>query len=480
MVRAFTAILLMASMAAVMAAQEEPGAAEDNGHPIYQDDPAIISIIKALKPGEVVRLPPFKVVPEDATKYHHTFKNGPYRRDYGNKMPYAPDRKTGMYCGANHGVPHRLSDVWEYHLGGNTWHLICPPGRDAYQMRQLGITLKKLEKDPEKNAEAIAKISGKIKEWHEGCEMKDGYLQDTANGGPVRPWHTWDGITYNHVKRQLYWNVLDTQHTSKGQQLHQGKIKSYAKAMGLGPEPLLKQLKPASSMYMYDPAKKRWMRQQGEGPFPLMRGMGATLHYIPDIDATIFYCCHGGTPGGYTEGMWSYDANTNRWKELIPGGKVRHMVHTLKIAPADEIQVAYSTRSKKLAAVNKNATFIYDIAENEWSRGKDNEAFAHDATSVFVYDSNADVFLLLGRKGKSQWAHSPFSMYAYSLSTDSWEKVELPLLDDSKGPEWRKFTDGYTGYYDPEHNVFVLYGKRGGCCIYRHKDTGCKVADDAE
>jgi hypothetical protein len=442
----------------------------------YKDDPKVITTIKSLKPGQIVKLPTFNILPKDAAKYHYTFKNGPYARDYGNKIPYAPDRQTGMYCGANHGVPHRMNDVWEYHLGSNTWHLICPPGGDWTYWRKLGshvAKLRKLEKqgklkDPQKLADAIKKSDAY---WLKHAEMKDGYVQDKANGGPIQPWHTWDGITYNQKTKQLYWNVLDTQNFKDPKHrnnTHVNFVRAYAKRTGQDAEALLKKLKPASSMYAYSQKTKRWKRQQGKGPFPLMRGMGSTIHYIPDIDKTLFYCCVGNTPGGSTEGMWSYDANTNLWKQLIPGGTVRNLVHNKKIAPGEELQVAYSVKDKKLVAVQKHGVFIYDVPANKWSRGKDTEAFAHDAKSTFVYDSNADVFLLLARKGKSVWAQVPLAMYAYTLSKDSWEKIELPLLDDSKGAKWRRYSNKYAGYYDPHHNVLVLYRGRN-VWIYRHK-----------
>jgi hypothetical protein len=475
---------LLTVLAALTCSLAVAGESTAPAKPPYKNDPAIISIIKAVKPGQIVKLPKFRMMPKKVTS-NHLYQKGPHRRDFCNKMPYAPDRKTGMYCGANHNIPHRLNDVWEYHLGSNTWHLILPSGGDYTRyarLRQKAGKLKKLKgqgklKNPETFEQQVAEAKKIDKAWWlKHVVMKDGYIQDKANGGPVEPWHTWDAVTYNEKKKELYWDVCDSQNyknIDNRSNTHVHKVRKHAKMTGHTFEELHKRLKPASSMYIYSPLKQRWMRQQGKGPFPLMRASASTLHYIPDIDRTIYYCCHGGSTGGYTEGMWSYNANTNRWKLLIPGGKVMNMVHKQKIAPSDELQVAYSTKSKQLVAVRANGTFIYDIATNKWSRGKDNEGFAHDATSVFVYDSNADVFLLLGRKGRSRWAKKCLSIFAYTLSTNSWEKTELSLLDDDKGPKWRRYGHGYTGYYDPEHNAFFLYGTKG-CFIYRHKEKVVK------
>ncbi len=437
--------------------------AEDSG-PMYKDDPSIIKIIEDLKPGEIIKLPKCKVMPEDASKYHSTFKDGPGGRNYGMKMPYAPDRQTAVYCGGNHGVPHRFNDVWEYHLGSHTWHLLRSPGIDLTVMNNYGNKLRILKRKPEENAEKIKELEKKRVEWWDGAEIADGYFRDKVTKGPIWPGHTWDGITYDHVNKQLYWNTLVA-----FKRRHQQKLEQYAKATGKNYDDIVKELKPPVSMYMYDFAKNEWVPQENSGPAPRMWGMGSTIHYIPDIDKTIFYCCVGNVPGGYTEGMWSYDAKTNCWKELIPGKEVRKLWEKEKVAPGEELQVAYSTKDKKLVAVQGNRTFIYDIAENKWSRGKDGPVYAHDADSTFVYDEDTGDFLLLGREANKRRAKVLLSIFSYNISEDKWEKIITPaLLADDTGANWRRYTTGYPGYYDPIHHVFVLYSKRG-TFLYKHK-----------
>jgi hypothetical protein len=384
-----------------------------------------------------------------------------------------------MYCGANHQAPHRLNDVWEFHLGSNTWHLICPPGLDAARLRSWQNKAKKAREaikkgvDVEKNKAFLEKeYEPYAKKWYGNCEVKDGYLQDKANGGPVQPWHTWDGLTYDEKAKKLYWAVLDTDNFKEEKhRVHRNKTRTYAKMTGQDPEKLLAQLKPSSSMYIYDPAQKRWFKQLGEGPFPLMRGMGGTLHYLPDIDKTIWYCCVGNTPGGYTEGMWSYDATSNKWTNLIPGNKVSGMMRK-KLAPGEEIQVAYSVKHKKLAVVFKTMTFVYDVKANEWKRTSDNPAYGHDSLSVFAYDTSADRFMFLSKKG-GRWSGNPWILCAYDLLNDKWETIDIkgnPLAQDPPKKAW--LAQKYAGYYDSAFNVFVLYNARNGTTwVYRHKKS---------
>ncbi|KKK51056.1 hypothetical protein LCGC14_3118780, partial [marine sediment metagenome] len=87
--------------------------------PPYKDDPAIIKMLDGLGDNSCLYLPPMKTAGEGMGLVSGFAKRGPGVRDYGNKMVYAPERGTAMYCGANHGVPSRLndaSDVFHYQI----------------------------------------------------------------------------------------------------------------------------------------------------------------------------------------------------------------------------------------------------------------------------------------------------------------------------------------------------------------------------
>lgn len=441
----------------------------------FKDDPATVEKLKNLGDRSGVLLGKYKVEPADVEKYHSTLKTGPGRRDYGNKMVYASDRGTALYCGANHGSPHRLNDVWEFHLASNTWRMICAPGTNATYFRELQNTERKLNEaiakgtDVEKNKAELETILAKMKAWYEGVEVKEGYLQDKANGGPVQPWHTWDGLTYDEKAKRLYWAELDSDtYKDEKNRVHRNLTRAYARVTGQDPEKLVADLKPGSSMYMYDPAQRRWFKQLGKEPFPIMRGMGGTLNYIPDLDKTIWYACVGNTPGGYDEGMWAYDAKTNTWQNLMPGGTVSGLMRQSK-APSEEVQAAYSGKHKKLIVVNKEMTFTYDLSANTWNRVADNPGYGYDSHSVFAYDSNADVCLLLSKKG-GVWARTPWKISAYNISADTWEEVEIkgqPLPQDPPDRSWE--AQQFSGYYDTVQNAFVLYcGRSNTIYVYRH------------
>lgn len=435
----------------------------------YETDVSTLERLRRLGARSGSLLPAFRVQPADAKKWHASFERGPGRRNFGSKMVYAADRGTAMYCGANHNSPHRLNDVWEFHLAGNTWHLISPPASDYYRLNALHKRKKKVEnalrkgKDVEANSLFLEQEYPKrVRAWYQCCEVADGYLQASANGGPVNPRHTWDGVTYDQRTGRMYWAVLDLYHESMARR--------WAKATGRDPDKAAAGVKPASTMYIFNPAKGRWHRQIGEPPFPRMHGMGGTLVYLPDRDITLWYIAASNrTPNDFA--MWSYDASGNRWKRLLGPGKVRYLVHKAKVAPGTELQAAYSQHHGKMVAVQKKGTFIYDVKNNQWSRGADTPGFGHDAHGVFAYDSNADVFLLVSRDGYR--SPGPWRVHAYDLESDTWETVKVAgdgVPDDTGKPNWRKYA--FAGYYDPKHNVLVLYEGRGArTWIYRHAST---------
>ena len=120
--------------------------------PPYQDDPQIINTLEQLRPGESAVLPPVKVECDGIDRWNFP-QRGPGQRDYCNKMPYAADRGTALYAGGNHRVPHRMNDVWEYHLGSNTWHMLYAPdgGNPGEHKAAYFLTSRTLVRDPDKD-----------------------------------------------------------------------------------------------------------------------------------------------------------------------------------------------------------------------------------------------------------------------------------------------------------------------------------------
>lgn len=430
---------------------------------LYDADPAILATLKSLGPNTAAVLPPVKVECGDEQRFGFP-RFGPGQRDYCNKMPYAPDRGTALYAGGNHMVPHRMNDVWEYHLGSNTWHMLyAPDGGNAGEHKgAYFLTSRTLAREPDKE------LSDKEKEqienyrgwWDEYVQLKDGHIT-TKNGGPIMPAHTWDAFTYDPRAKRLLWGMGANPAAQPATLAYFAKVRT---------EEVEKRLDAAyTPMWMFDPAAKKWIHYRTENPRTpraALRGMGATMHYIPDLGKSIWYvAAQNVSPAAYE--MWTYDAAADEWAELKPnGGKsIGELAGRLGVAPMSEQQSAYSPRDRKLVAVLKHDTFVYDIAANEWSKvNTDERIYGHDAHSVFVYDDAADVFLLAfppDGRGKTM------KLAAFSLKTNKWD------LLDPRGPTIPETKYGsYMGYYDPQHNAFVVQGRYSDrMWVYRHAAT---------
>ncbi|MBL8026095.1 MAG: hypothetical protein JNL74_06780, partial [Fibrobacteres bacterium] len=99
--------------------------------PAVNVDTAVIRIISNLAPNQGAFLPAFKCVDRNNGAGFAAFASfataGPGTRDYCNKWVYAPSRARALYCGSNHGAPHKFNDVWEYDLASNTWVMLHKP-----------------------------------------------------------------------------------------------------------------------------------------------------------------------------------------------------------------------------------------------------------------------------------------------------------------------------------------------------------------
>jgi hypothetical protein len=373
-------------------------------------------------------------------------------------MAYAPDRQTALYAGGNHQVPHRMNDVWEYHLGSNTWHLLYGPdgGNPSKHKGAYFLTSRTLVRDPQKQ------LSDKEKEqiaaykvwWKEHVVLQDGHLA-TVQGGPIMPAHTWDAFCYDARAKKLLWGMGASP---------AAQLSTHAYYTGKTVEELTKETDPNySPMWMFDPNERKWIHYRTSKTRAQLRGMGATMTYLPDVGKELWYVsAQNVSPAAYE--MWLFDAVDDHWTELKPnaGKSISQLATKDKIAPMAEQQTAYSVKHKTLLAVDKHNTYAYNVAANEWSKlVSDERIYGHDAHSVFAYDERADVFLLAfapNGRGKD------LQLAAFSLETKRWEiiKPNGPAIPATK-------YGSYTGYYDPLHNVFVIQGRYSDqIWVYRH------------
>jgi len=453
--QAVVALVSVLVTAAFGLAAESPPAALP-----YHDDPAIIEAVSNLADRSSLTLPKLKV--KAASNIYGCQTVGPVTRGYTMRMVYAPERQAALYHGGDHQTI-RSNDVWEYHLGSNTWHMIFEPdgGNHGPLKGVLMFLARRLREKPDQPmSEAERKQFEEVRPWwNANIVLKDGYLT-TKNGGPILPGHTWDTLVYEpNVHMMVHGHgaycsdaaVLQSRYT------------------GVPLEDIEKQIdKSYSSNWLFDPAQKRWNihKRPAKGGMPELTGMGATMCYIPDLKRVIYYvAAQNVSPHSYM--MWSWDVATNIWTELKPnGGKtISDLVLRNKVAPTEEQQTAYSPKHKKMVAVIGKATFAYDITKNEWAKLNDQIPIeAHDAKTMFAYDSINDVFLLTDGNKEGRVA-------VFSLAENKWELVTpkgdgCPPSNYGAGNYWAQ----PKGYFDPRLNVLVVHGgMTDRVWVYRHQ-----------
>jgi hypothetical protein len=232
-------------------------------------------------------------------------------------------------------------------------------------------------------------------------------------------------------------------------------LEAYAKYTDQDYEQLKRQIRAGTTMWMLDPDKPRWVRQTGTAPKPKMVGAGGFLQYIPDLGRSVWFVATWYDD----EGMWAYDGVANNWTRLRTNNRDGFYHWRNGSHPIPEQQVAYSSIHQKLVAVRGTSTHVFDLQTNAWTKVLDDpDLFAHDAHTIFVYDTVNDVFLLAYPDPQKGF------LKAYSIDTNRW----TDLKPNGAGI----FRQGAAGYFDERHGVFVLYGLGGATWIYRYGPGG--------
>ena len=436
----------LAALAALCTLSALPTSPADPADPPYEADPEIVESLRTLGRGDSLLLPEVRVQAPGLTLYNMD-KRGPGQRDYCNKMAYAPERETALYAGGNHQSPHRMNDVWEFHLGSNTWHLLYAPdgGNAGRHKAAYFLTSRTLVKDPAARLEEKqrAQIAAYKTWWEENVIFENGHLT-TSRGGPIMPAHTWDAFCYDAASRRLVWGMGASPASQPSTHAHFTSTPTATWEKKSDPH--------LTPMWTFDPVETRWHRYRTEKPRAALRGMGATMAYLPDSKKVLWYVAAQNVSPHAAE-MWTFDSKTDTWSELKPnGGKsVAQLAFKEHLAPISEVQSAYSPKHRTLVAVLKNDTFAYGVAANSWSKLATNES-VYDAHSVFAYDPGADLFVLAfppGGRGKQ------LQLATFSLETRRWTHVD----PGGDGPVPPTKYGSYTGYFDPTHKVLVIQGR---------------------
>lgn len=358
----------------------------------------VLNRLKNLGENQAILLGSAQVLGEfnEVARKYELHRTGPRGRDFTIKMVWAPERRRVLFCGANHAVPHRLNDVWEFDLGSLAWIMLYAP-------------------DNPRDYTGIGKDYSDV-------EFKDGILI-TKRGGPAVIAHTWWGLTYDPTEKLLlFMNTWVTDEKKSVKQLNGDPSQLYA-----GPP-----------LWAFSPETGRWKMLRTERPYPRPI-FGGLLEYLPDLKGTMWHANNW-----QMRASWLYDARSNTWKDLKANGKPAEF----EKQAAEPEQVGYYDSKRRLLITHRHKTTChYDPRTNTWKkvidapRDAQTVPYGHDAYAPMYFDSVNGLGLLVEFKTNTLWAYDP--------DQTRWTKLE-PSGDPM--PKGNK----RLAYFDPAHQVFVV------------------------
>jgi hypothetical protein len=376
--------------------------ADDEVKPTLPTDEAAAARIKALKPNQAALIGEAKVVGEfnETARKFDLHKTGPAGRDYSIKMVWAPERRRALFCGANHAVPHRLNDVWEFDLSALTWVLLYAP-------------------DNPRDYTGLGKDFSDV-------EFRDGILY-TKRGGPAVIGHTWWGLTYDPERKALFF--LNTWVTDRKKAV-----------ASVGGEPA--QLYNGPPLWSFTPQTGRWAAHKAEKPFPRAI-FGGLMEYVPELKGPVWHANNW-----EMRATWVYDPATDTWRDLKANTSPTAPPGDFEKQAPDAEQVGYYDPARKLIVAQRyKETFHFDVAALAWKKvlsfdkDSDRVPLGHDAHSPMCHDSVGGRGLLVEFKTNTVWSYDP-------------DKPEWTRLK----PEGDPLPEGgkRLAYFDPAHGVLVV------------------------
>lgn len=329
-----------------------------------EPDPHVQRRIVELKPNHAIRLGTARVVGDfnDIAKRFELDRTGPRARDFSLKMVWAPERRRALFTGANHGRPHRLNDVWEFDLAAMAWHLLYAP-------------------DNPRNYADLGRDASDV-------EFRDGALI-TRRGGPAVIAHTWSGLTYDPIGRQMLF-------------MNTWPIKQDELIRQLGGDPAARY--PGPPLWAFSPETRKWSLHKSEPPRP-RAPVGALLEYVPELGGAIWHLNNW-----QMRSTWLYDPAEKRWERLAVAAKKNDFEQQ---APSMEL-VGYHDPVRKLVVARQGrGTFHFDTQTRTWTKvdetpsGEGSVPDGHDARNVFYHDPVSGHGLLVDFASRSVWSYDP-------------------------------------------------------------------------
>lgn len=330
--------------------------------PVARADEAVLRRVAALAPNHGLRLGAARVSGEfnEVSRRFDLHRTGPRSRDFSKKMVWAPERRSALFVGANHGSPHRLNDVWEFSLAAMAWTMLYAPDNP--------------------------RTYGGLGSDASDVVFRDGLLQ-TRRGGPAVIGHTWSGLTYDpRARRMLFMNTWPIDVDPLVRQVGGDPADRYR-----GPP-----------LWSFDPAARTWAALKTTVPWP-KAAVGALLQDVPELGGAIWHLNNW-----QLQATWLLGAEQG-WKKLsdpkITPGFERN-------APGRELVGYHDPKRQLVVAQWRKGSYHFDTRSRQWTCTIRPDTSAevpdgYDASTVFYGDGITGRGLLLDFRTRELWAYDP-------------------------------------------------------------------------
>jgi len=198
----------------------------------------------------------------------------------------------------------------------------------------------------------------------------------------------------------------------------------------------------SSETWLYDTSNNRWT-QVFPSPSPSVRTYPGMAYDIKNDKIVLF--------GGYyyKDDTWTYDTVMNKWERQPLGVRPPRMyAPAMAYDPLSELVVLFGGRILPGGRLS-NDTWVYDTANNDWTKRAPDTAPSPRYHHEMVYDPVTNTMIMFGGAGGGNQNDS----WSYDVANDEWTKL-LPSGVPGNPP--RRYAHSMA--YDSEVHKVVLYG----------------------
>lgn len=214
--------------------------------------------------------------------------------------------------------------------------------------------------------------------------------------------------------------------------------------------------------WTYDYNTNAWKQM-----FPSVKPPGTMSHTMAyDSESDRFVMFSGVIVGSYTDETWSYNYNTNNWTKMFPSVKPEaRESHAMAYDAADDRMIMFGGNC--VSTGFSNETWSYNYNTNNWTKMFPSNKMAVRYGPAMTYDPRYEQVIMVG--GYFQPPSYADDTWFYNFKTNNWTKMY-----PSSRPDGRM---NYAIAYDNESQRTIIFGGAAGT-VPQYNDTWAYESPD--